>query len=194
MEKGSEMKTKIFTISAAVILFFSGMLDAENIVIDFEILGAGGDDGPTYIGSSSYCEDGFMLSTDTQFGFLRLSSTDSIALFSQSLTATLTKEDGETFDLISMDFFPYFLSSDSIEFSAILYNNTMVYDTFPPYAGDFTTLLFSNFSDVISVSWKHYGGNYTLFDNITIIPEPTTSILFGLSMIILIRKRNIFDQ
>jgi len=180
------MKTKIIIMMTVIMLLGLPVANGEIVVIDFESLGILGDGG--YLGSSSYSEDGFTLTTSTEFGFIRKASTDSIALFSRygNDTISLGKEDGGIFDLLSIDFYPYAPSPTSIQFIGTLYDGTTIYQSFPPYVGSECTVIFTDFFDLISVSWEVEGG-YDQFDNITIIPEPTTILLFGLGGLMLRR-------
>lgn len=178
------MKTKIITISIIITLLGLPVANGQIVVIDFESLGELGDGG--YLGSSSYTEDGFTLTTSTEFGFIRMASTDSIVLFSRYSgdTISLGRDDGGVFDLLSIDFYPYAPPSTSIQFIGTLYDGTTIYQSFPPYVGSECTVIFDDFTDLVSVSWED-GGGYDHFDNITIIPEPTTLLLFGLGALLL---------
>ncbi|MHC4546433.1 MAG: PEP-CTERM sorting domain-containing protein [Planctomycetota bacterium] len=186
------MKVKIITILATAMLLGLPVANGQIVVIDFEDLGAGGDDGPTYIGPT-YSEDGFTLTTDNpefgdaEFGFVRLTEPSTIALFGRypDDVKTLTKNDGGTFDLLSIDYYPYSPNPAPIEFTGTLYDGTTIYQSFPPYEGNGCTLIFTDFTDLISMSWQGGGGIYVHFDDITIIPEPTTLLLFGLGVLLL---------
>lgn len=186
------MKTKIITILATVMLLGLPVANGEIVVIDFESLVPEGDDRPTNLGSSSYSEDGFTLTTSSplDFWFIRMASTDSIVLFSAHPgdTISLGKDDGGIFDLLSIDFSPYVPYPTSIQFIGTLYDGTTIDQSFSIFEGNECTVIFTDFTDLISVSWQAEGG-YDHFDNITIIPEPTTLLLFGLGGLVLIRGR-----
>ena len=183
------MKTKIITISIMITLLGLPVASGHTVILNFERLGALGDGG--YLGSSSYSENGFTLTTSTEFGFKRITITDSIALFGRypDDIKTLTKNDGGPFDLLSIDYYPYFPSHSPIEFTGTLYDGNTIYQTFPAYEGNEYTVIFDDFSDLVSVSWQGGGGIYVHFDNITISPEPTTILLFSLGSLVLIRMR-----
>ena len=87
-----------------LLIFAIIVVNAEATIIDFEILGAGGDDGPTYLGTTVYAEDGYTLNTDGEFAFIRLTETDSIGFFSGwGNIISIVKDDGGPFDLLSID-------------------------------------------------------------------------------------------
>lgn len=166
--------------------FFSANIQAT--VIDFESLGVGGDDGPTYLGTNIYSEDGYTLTTDGEFGFIRLSQTDSIALFSGGGADTLSivEDNGEIFDLLSIDYLH--VGPEPIEFSGTRSDETIVnYTKILDSENTYSTIIFPDFTGLISVSWQG-GSGYNHFDNITIVPEPTTFLFFILGATLL-RKR-----
>ena len=177
------MKTKIITIvAAAIMLFVLPVANGQIVVIDFESLGAGGDDGPTPIGPI-YNEDGFTLTapTPTSFYFLRIIETDNIVLGGAG--PTITKDDGGLFDLLSFDYSPA-VSLDPLtvtgeKFDGTVINRIINFDDFT----QLKTHVFEDFTDLTSVSWDR--GGYDNFDNIVFIPEPSTILLFGLGGLML---------
>ena len=176
---------KIAATLAVVLLLGLSVANAELVVIDFEILGVGGDDGPTYF-SSSYSEDGYTLTTTSDFGFIRSAETDSIALFSRypEDTITMTKDDGGIFDLITIDFDrgdAQTLTLTGIKDDTTTVNRLLTFDEL-----GFRTYTFEEFTDLISVSWNR--GGYLLFDNITVVPEPTTFLLLAIGIITIRHK------
>ncbi len=180
---------KIVMVMMVVLGFQSIPANIQATVIDFESLGVGGDDGPTYLGTNIYSEDGYTLTTDGEFGFVRLSQTDSIALFSGGGTDTqsIVKANGEIFDLLSIDYFH--VGPGPIEFSGTRSDQTTVnYTKILDSENTCSTIVFPDFTGLLSVSWQG-GSGYNNFDNITIVPEPTTFIFFTLGAILL-RKRN----
>lgn len=157
-------------------------------VIDFEILGAGGNNGPAYLGTNTYTEDGYTLTTNGEFGFIRLSQTNSIALFSGGSLdiISLAKNNGEVFDLVSINYLH--VNFDPIVFTGTRSDATAVTFTKNYNSNNkYSTIVFSDFTDLVSVSWQG-GGGYNHFDNITVIPEPTTLFLFSLGTVFLRRQ------
>jgi len=175
------MKTKIITISIMITLLGLPVANGQIVVIDFESLGAGGDDGPTPIGPI-YNEDGFTLTapTPTSFYFLRIVETDNIVLGGAG--PTITKDDGGLFDLLSFDYSPA-ISLDPLTVTGEKFDGTVI--TRIINFDDFTQLKTHNFDDFIdltSVSWDR--GGYDTFDNIVIIPEPATLSFLALSSLL----------
>ena len=180
---------KTVMLMMVVVLVAVGQTTGEIIVIDFESLGAGGDDGPTYLGTNIYSEDGYTLTTDGEFGFVRSSHTDSIALFSRwgADTQSIVKGNGEIFDLSSIDYLH--VGPGPIEFSGTRSDQTTVnYTKILDSENKYSTIVLPDFTGLISVSWQG-GSGYNHFDNITIVPEPTTFLFFTLG-VTLLRKRN----
>lgn len=166
-------------------LFGLPVANGQIVIIDFESLGILGNGG--YLGSSSYTEDGYTLTTTSDFGFIRSAETDSIALFSRypGDTITMTKDDGGIFDLITIDFDrgdAQTLTLTGIKDDTTTVNRLLTFDE-----PGFRTYTFEEFTDLISVSWNR--GGYLSFDNITVVPEPATVLLFGLGGLVLIRMR-----
>jgi hypothetical protein len=175
----------------AILLFtlIANAFAIGQVFIDFEILGAGGDDGPTYLGTNTYAEGGYTLTTNGEFGFKRYSQTDSIVLFSRwgNDIITLTKSDELPFDLVSIDYLH--VGPEPIEFLGVRSNGATVdYTKNLDLDNTYSTIVFSDFTNLVSVSWQG-GSGYNHFDNITIIPEPSTLCLFALGAVLLKRIR-----
>lgn len=182
-------KNSIFMI--LFVFCLTSLAQGDLIVIDFESLSAGGDNGPTYLGTSTYSEDGYTLNTTSEFGFVNMQSPHSTVLFSRygNDLITLTKDNGGKFNLLSIEFYPYFTSGDSIEFIGTFSDNSTITHSFPPYDGEGTTLEFSDFNNLVSVSWNS-SGQYAHFDNIELVPEPASCFFLISGLGVLIRKIN----
>ena len=171
------MKNLIFTV---FILFgLSSIAQGDLVVIDFEQFASGG-----YYGSSEYPEDGYILTTESEFRCITKSN--SIVVYNQGGLISLSKIDVGNFDLVSIEFFPYVDSQDGITFNGVKENGTTVSQSFPYYEGSSTTIYFDNFNNITNVNWTP-AGKYAQFDNITIVPEPISLFLlvggcFGLRL------------
>lgn len=176
------MNTKIITIVAAVIMLLGlPVANGQIVVIDFESLGEGGDDGPIDIGPT-YSEDGFTLTAPTpiSFYFLRIIETDNIVLGGAG--PTITKDDGGLFDLLSFDYSPA-VSLDPLTVTGEKFDGTVI--TRIINFDDFTQLKthnFEAFTDLTSISWDR--GGYDTFDNIVLIPEPSTLSFLALGYLL----------
>ncbi|MFA6186066.1 MAG: hypothetical protein WC770_02480 [Phycisphaerae bacterium] len=188
MKKGRRKLTTInhqlTTILIAVLFLLPVCANATTI--DFEQLGALGNGG--YLGISSYSEDGFLLTTTSEFGFARK---DSIALFSRygNDSITLTRGNGGTFDFLSIDFYPYFPVGNSIEFVGTFFDNSTISRSFPPFEGYSITLEFNDFTNLKSLGWNT-SGYYACFDNIETIPEPISVVFLFFGGVILRRFKH----
>ncbi len=180
-------KAEIITIVTATVMSLGlSVANGQIVVIDFESLGAGGDDGPTSIGSS-YSDGGFTLiaPTFTSFYFLRIIETDNIVLGGAG--PTITKDDGGLFDLLSFDYSPA-ISLDPLTVTGEKFDGNVI--TKIINFDDFTQLKthnFEDFTDLTSLSWDR--GGYDTFDNIVFVPEPATILLLALGSLLLTRRR-----
>lgn len=174
----TDMKNSIFVLF--IVFGLTSLAQGDQVVIDFEQFVSGG-----YYGSSWYPEDGYILTTESEFRYTIESN--SIALYNQGGLISLFKFDGGTFDLVSMEFFPYVEHPGGITFNGVKGNGDPITQFFPYYEGSSTTVYFDNFNNITEVNWAPVG-KYSAFDNITIIPEPCTIGLLGLGVLFL-RKR-----
>ena len=148
------MKNLLMTLM--VVLCFQ-VLTANTVatVIDFDILGAGGNDGPAYLGTNTYTEDGYTLTTNGEFGFTRLSQTDSIALFSGGSLDIIAfaKNNGGVFDFVSIDYLH--VGPDPIVLTGTRSNATTVTFTKNRDSDNaYSTIVFSDFTDSLDTKIK----------------------------------------
>lgn len=154
-------------------------------VIDFESLDDEGLVGNIYFGSS-YSEDGFELTTTEEFAYTTLYGSASLVLHSgpDIGTVTITQENGEIFDMVSMDFASG--SSQNLTLIGTRIDNSTIEELISLEGNwliDSYTL--TNLTDIVSVGWEDRD---FVFDNITIVPEPATLLLFAFGSV-LARKR-----
>jgi len=76
----------------------------------------------------------------------------------------------------------------AIEFTGMRSDLTQVSFIYSPIV--MSTITFSDFNDLLWVSWVN-GGGYNNFDDITIIPEPTGICLLSLGALGLLFKKRI---
>ncbi len=152
-------------------------------VIDFESLDDAGLAGNIYFGSS-YSEDGFELTTTEEFAYTTLYGPTSIVLYSgpENGTVTITKQDDGLFDLVSIEFVSGL--SQTVTMLGTKTDSSTVSQAI--LLGDDTWSInlyhLNGFTDVVSVNWHN---NTTFgFDNITVIPEPTTLFLFAFGAVL----------
>jgi hypothetical protein len=128
---------------------------------------------------------------------------ESLALFNnyQALTTTLTKDDNTPFDMISIDLSRLTLDwggAGSVIFTGIKSDNSTVTQEFTySDALAFQTKFFSSdFGNLKSLSWITADPwvQEIQFDNITMVPEPTTMLLLGLGLIGLAGARRKFKH
>ena len=177
------MKTKIIYFLPVAILLVSGITNAENIVIDFDNLPGYGDIG------SDYLEDGYLLTTSASFENTLLYGEHKVVLLNMAddATITLTKNDGGSFELLSMDVSSG--PSQDITFVGTKINNNLVYSTISLSENmALQTYYFDNFENLVSVSWLC---DPTGYDNIHIIPEPSSLILFVGSILLYRQRKNV---
>ena len=102
-------------------------------------------------------------------------------------TITLTKNDGGSFELLSMDVSSG--PSQDITFVGTKINNNLVYSTISLSENmALQTYYFDNFENLVSVSWLC---DPTGYDNIHIIPEPSSLILFVGSILLYRQRKNV---
>jgi hypothetical protein len=168
-----------------------GTGQAQAVTIDFEPLSVPGA-GLTSIGSN-YSEDGFSISQDLSEPF-KLTSINSgnfrfngsTSLFNDTPdgTITLSKNDGNLFNLSSIDLdWLNGFGQVVVDFTALNSDLSTVIKSFNlDFSNGFETFSFGNsFNNIRSVSWKQ-ASPYHQFDNIVIadansvqpVPEPMT--------------------
>ena len=176
-----------------MVLVAVGQTTGGIIVIDFESLDDQGLGSNTYFGSS-YSEDGFELTTTEEFAYTTLyvfdppPTTFTVVLYSgpENGTVTIEKEDNGSFDLVSIEFVSGLSQTvtmlgtktdgSTVSQAILLGDDTWSIDSY----------LLNGFTDIVSANWEN---NTTFgFDNITVIPEPATLLLFAFGTV-LVRKQ-----
>jgi hypothetical protein len=197
-------RSMIAVLSLVVLVIIAVPVQAETTDIDFDSLSPSGGTTPF----SLYQEDGYSLTnnvdiifgdpswppTPMAFGWWATSYSGgyagSLALFNnyQALTTTLTKDDSTPFSMVSIDLSRLGGGSSSaggsVIFSGIKSDNSTVTQTFTySDALAFQTKLFSSdFGNLKSLSWITADPwvQEIQFDNITMVPEPSTLVLLGI--------------
>jgi len=171
-----------------IIPLFTVPANATPVTIDF-----GGLIAPT----NSYTEDGFILTTDGQFNVGNTFGNPPPNMFPALTTQvnTLTKQDGGSFDLISIDIRELNLGvgAGPIEFTAVKTAGGIVSQTFnTDGVFGWETFVFIGFTAIDSMSWDDTNpDNFVAFDNIVLeidgiqtvggelIPLDTTSLILA---------------
>jgi len=124
--------------------------------------------------SNSYTEDGFILTTGGQFNVGNTFGNPPPNMFPALTTQvnTLTKQDGGSFDLISIDIRELNVNvpPGSIEFTAVKTAGGMVSQTFnSDGVFGWETFMFIGFTEIDSMSWDITNPDFpTAFDNIVL--------------------------
>jgi len=203
---------KIGLLLSAIALSAIGNTQAQSITIDFEEIAQAGD-GSAYIGNG-YAADGYVISSnadpifaDQAFGIWQTANiayNGSTALFNtfvyglaDGATTTLSREDGATFALESIDLgqlFPDSGSDTPVIFTGTRSDGGSVTTSFTlPATLAPTTYSFQGaFVDLVSVRWEQLP-QFHQFDNLVVvsaaIPEPTTAWLVALGCCVLLAAR-----
>jgi hypothetical protein len=186
------MKKRLELLCCAIVITCSTSFEAlaEDVVIDFEEL-----TGSNLVQRSApYSNSGFELSTeftssavDTEDEKLKsvhagsnfYSETVSMLTNYTDDYPVLTRQDGETFELISIDIDTLFAGNANVEFTGTKANGQVVVQAFVTDSNraEMETFSFSGFTDLVSVSWNDLESS-TLhhFDNINLRSGPLKSI------------------
>jgi hypothetical protein len=173
---------------------------AQNVVIDFEDLACGGTGANTFAGP--YLSSGFSFASSSTNGFGNWCTGSphfpgSTAMGNNAFSGItyLTKIGGGAFSLFSMKLAQLYYGSfaaQSILFTGILPNSSLVFQTFTIAANSGTPVLtqfqFTNaFRNVTQVSWSQGAVQVHQFDdvnaNLTAIPEPITMSLLAIGLV-----------
>lgn len=191
---------KIGLLLATFALSVIGNAQAQSITIDFDELAQGGD-GSDYV-DNGYATDGYVFTSnadpifaDQAFGIWQTDNSaynGSTALFNtfvyglaEGATTTLSREDGSTFALESIDLgqlFPDSGSDTPVVFIGTRSDGSSVTTSFtlPATSAPATYSFQGAFVDLLSVRWEQLP-QFHQFDNLVLvsaaIPEPTTGWL-----------------
>lgn len=194
----------------------TGLAEAveANVVIDFDSIFVGTANARP---SAPYEEDGYRLDTDSSDSTVRSSAfgifgssdsgftgENSMFLGWQNPSYSLSRVDGQPFDLISIDIWewrnqPLFLSTYLAELTFTGYRNdssTVQQSTIANGVWDSETFTFPSFTNVTRVEWDISDGFSALhqFDNIVVssVPEPSSILACGIGMgVVLLSRRRI---
>jgi hypothetical protein len=181
---------KILSAVLLILCILSIQTNAQLVVIDFEELSSTGKSWGD-LGSQEYISNGFRFTTDADyFDYATFYGPSSIALSVGENTGLVQVEtiDSTLFEVQAISFIANTTSSfmltgiksdlSSVQYNIITNDNWQIED----YTLD-------NFTDLVTLSWSCDPELY--FDNINVIPEPCTLLLFALGGLILRNGENL---
>lgn len=181
------MKPKMGLLVTILLLFTFISGSAQAVIIDFEELSSLGSPWGS-LSSQEYAAEGYSFSTNADsFDYATFYGPHGIALSIEDDTGTvqLTRSDSTTFDILSMGFISDAILGFSLQGTK---SDGATIDYAIPTSGDwqYDEYALVDFTDLVSVDWPCDPDLH--FDNITVIPEPTSILILIGATALAVRK------